>query len=82
MHPIAETQLGPIRHVLEQAETAEWESVARRLVVRETGVQPESLPRDASIQEVSAALARDEARNRLIATDIRAAVALGRRILV
>ncbi len=82
LHPIAEMQLGPIRHVLEQTEKAESESVARRLVVRNTGVQPESLPRDASIQEVYASLARDEGRNRLIATEIEAAVALGRRVLV
>ena len=82
LHPIAEMQLGPVRHVLTLSRVPDAETVARRLVVRQTSVQPESLPCDASIQEVCAALARDNDRNVLIASDVVAAVEAGRRVLV
>jgi len=82
LHPIAEMQLGPVRHVLAPPQEVAENAVARRLLVRPTGLQPESLPRDASIQEIYAALARHDERNRLIAADVLLAVAAGRRVLV
>jgi len=75
-------QLGPVRHVLAPPQEVAENAVARRLLVRPTGLQPESLPRDASIQEIYAALARHDERNRLIAADVLLAVAAGRRVLV
>jgi superfamily II DNA or RNA helicase len=82
LHPIAEMQLGPVRHVVALPQESAEEAVNRRLVVRPTGLQPESLPRDASIQEVYAALARHDGRNRQIAADVIVAVLAGRRVLV
>ncbi len=79
LHPIAEMQLGPVRQVLAQAEP---DASSRQLIVRPTGLLPEALPRDASIQEIYAALATDTARNTLIAGDIRSAALAGRRVLV
>ena len=82
LQPIAEMQLGPVRHVVTISGEANEDAVVRRLLVRPTGLQPECLPRDASIQEIYAALARNDDRNRLIAADVVGAVRAGRRVLV
>jgi superfamily II DNA or RNA helicase len=80
--PIAHMQLGPVRHILALPEVPAGEATARRVIVRRTALVPEALPRDASISEVQSALARDEARNLMIAGDVLKCLAEGRRVLV
>ncbi len=70
---------GPIRHRLEEDVTAD--SMERRLVVRETGFDPE-LGDDVRIQEVYRKLVEDHGRNRQICDDVREVVADGRSCLV
>jgi superfamily II DNA or RNA helicase len=70
---------GPIRYRLVQDLAAD--SMERRLVVRETGFDPD-LGVDAPIQEVYRELVEDEGRSRRICDDVRAAVAEGKCCLV
>jgi superfamily II DNA or RNA helicase len=70
---------GPIHHRLEEDTAAD--PMERRLVVRETGFDPE-LGDDARIQEVYRELVEDEGRNRRISDDVRKAVADGKSCLV
>lgn len=75
-------QLGPIRHVIVAEQEPGSLPVHRRLVVRPTAFPTESLPHQASIQEIYAAMAQDRGRNLLIAQDILAAIAEERRVIV
>lgn len=76
-HPITEMQLGPVRFAVDPKSEAAQRPFSHRLVVRETGFQTTS---DAApnIQELYAALAVDEKRNRLILDDVIQALEEGR----
>jgi superfamily II DNA or RNA helicase len=75
-HPIGEMQLGPIRFAVRQE--AAWRPFAQCLIVRETAFLTAPTNATAGIQDLYAALAQDEARNRLILDDVIAALAEGR----
>jgi superfamily II DNA or RNA helicase len=68
-HPIVTMQCGPVRHTIEPSATRSSQPLALRVVRRDTPFDPETLPTDASIQEVYAALAADERRTELIVKD-------------
>jgi len=75
-YPIAEMQLGPARFTVDRRSERAQRPFDHRLVVRETAVDPG--PDDETIQNAYARLVSDEARNRLILDDVRAAVRQGR----
>lgn len=68
-HPITEMQLGPVRFAVDPKGQAAQRPFAHKLVVRETtfATSTQGAP---SIQELYAALATDEKRNRLILDDV------------
>jgi len=76
-HPITEMQLGPVRFSVDPKSQAARRPFAHKLIVRETGfkLRGEDTP---SIQELYAALASDERRNRLILDDVVHALEEGR----
>jgi len=76
-HPITEMQLGPVRFAVDPKSQAARRPFAHKLIVRETGfkLRGEDTP---SIQELYAALASDEKRNRLILDDVIRALEEGR----
>ena len=76
-HPITEMQLGPVRFAIDPKSHAAQRPFAHKLVVRETGFKAssETMP---SIQQLYAALAADEKRNRLILDDVIQALEQGR----
>ncbi len=76
-HPITEMQLGPVRFAVDPKSQAAQRPFAHKLVVRETGFTTSSVPKP-SIQELYAALAADEERNRLILDDVIQALERGR----
>ncbi len=65
-HPITEMQLGPVRFTVDPKGQSIHRPFAHKLIVRETGFQGSGK----SIQELYAALARDEKRNRQILDDV------------
>ena len=68
-HPITEMQLGPVRFAVNPKSQAAQRPFAHKLVVRETGFKT-STEKTPSIQELYAALAGDDGRNRLILDDV------------
>jgi superfamily II DNA or RNA helicase len=76
-HPITEMQLGPVRFAINPKSQAAHRPFAHKLVVRETGFTTSSATKP-SIQELYAALAADEKRNRLILDDVIQALERGR----
>jgi superfamily II DNA or RNA helicase len=76
-HPITEMQLGPVRFAIDPKSQAAQRPFAHELVVRETGFKTSS-HKTPSIQELYAALAADEKRNRLILNDVIQALEQGR----
>ena len=76
-HPITEMQLGPVRFAVDPKSQAARRPFAHKLIVRETDFKTsgEETP---SIQELYAALAADERRNRLILDDVIQALEEGR----
>jgi len=68
-HPITRMQLGPVRFAIDLKSQAAQRPFAHKLVVRETGFKASSEGTPA-IQELYAALATDEKRNRLILDDV------------
>ncbi len=76
-HPITEMQLGPIRFAIGAKSQAAQRPFAHKLVARETGFKARS-ETSLSIQELYAALAADEKRNRLILDDVIHALEQGR----
>ena len=76
-HPITEMQLGPIRLAVDPKSQAAQQPFAHKLLVRETGFKQAS-DKVPSIQELYAALAGDEKRNRLILDDVIQALEEGR----
>src|SRR5215468_8158260 len=69
-HPITEMQLGPVRFAVDPKSQAAERPFEHHLIVRETGFGPSNTEKDLSIQALYAALAADEARNRLILDDV------------
>ena len=76
-HPITEMQLGPVRFAINAKSQAAQRPFAHKLVVRETGfkISSEAAP---GIQELYAALAVNDRRNRLILDDVIQALEQGR----
>ncbi|HEY4591288.1 MAG TPA: DEAD/DEAH box helicase family protein [Thermoanaerobaculia bacterium] len=77
-HPILEMQLGPVRFAVDPKSQAARRPFEHRLIVRETSFRLEGGGKEAGIQELYAALAADEARNRLILDDVLHALEEGR----
>jgi superfamily II DNA or RNA helicase len=72
--PIIAMQCGPTRHTMR----APTDDLVLRVIRRDSAFDPDSLPPDPGIQEVYSALAVDERRNELIATDTLALLREGR----
>jgi superfamily II DNA or RNA helicase len=77
-HPITQMQLGPVRYAVDAKAQANKRPFEHRLIIRETGFAPTGAEVDSGIQALYAALARDEARNRLILDDVIDALRRGR----
>jgi superfamily II DNA or RNA helicase len=77
-HPILEMQLGPVRFAVDPRSQAGRRPFSHRLIVRETSFRLEGDAAEAGIQGIYAALAVDEARNRLILDDVLRALEDGR----
>jgi superfamily II DNA or RNA helicase len=80
--PIIAWQCGPVRHRIDSGTQTSAAGLALRVVARETAFEGCELPVDASIQEVYTALAHDEQRTELIASDVCALVGVGRSPIV
>jgi superfamily II DNA or RNA helicase len=78
-HPIIAMQCGPVHHTM-AAPAAK--SLGFRVIRRDTEFDPTGLPPDPGIQEIYSALAADERRIELIATDSLALLANGRSPIV
>lgn len=76
-HPILEMQLGPARFAVDPKGQAARRPFDHRLIARETAFRLEG-GADSGIQRIYAALAADEARNRLILDDVLHALEEGR----
>ena len=81
-YPILEMQLGPPRFRVACTSGTGSQGLRHRLIPCETGLELAEPDASAGIQVIYAALARDEARNTLIAGDVIAAVDEGRCPLV
>lgn len=77
-HPILEMQLGPVRFAVDPRSQAARRPFDHKLIVRETSFRLEGGGAEAGIQAIYAALAVDEARNRLILDDVLHALEEGR----
>lgn len=77
-HPILEMQLGQVRFAVDPRSQAARRPFDHRLIVRETSFRLEGGGSESGIQEIYAALAADEARNRLILDDVLHALEEGR----
>jgi superfamily II DNA or RNA helicase len=77
-HPITEMQLGPVRFKVDAKSQAAARPFEHRLIVRETAFRAASLGDKVAIQDLYAALARDEARNEMILNDVVHALEDGR----
>src|SRR5205823_4355429 len=78
LHPITEMQLGPVRFKVDAKSQAAARPFEHRLVVRETRFRTAAIDGEAVIQELYAALARDEARNAIIMNDVARSLEEGR----
>jgi superfamily II DNA or RNA helicase len=76
-HPITEMQLGPVRFSVDPRSQAAQRPFKHKLVVRETSFAA-AMQGTPTIQELYAALAHDEHRNRLILDDVILALEQGR----
>jgi superfamily II DNA or RNA helicase len=82
LQPILQLQLGPVRFAISSKAEADEGTFKRRLVVRETGFRlPETTP-SPTIQDIYRDLSKDETRNRLILSDVAAALRDGRSPIV
>jgi superfamily II DNA or RNA helicase len=80
--PITEMQLGPVRFKVDAKAQAGARPFEHRLIVRETTFAASPAGAKTSIQDLYAALARDEARNVLILNDVVRALEEGRSPIV
>jgi superfamily II DNA or RNA helicase len=76
--PITEMQLGPVRFKVDAKEQAGARPFEHRLVVRETSFRDAAAGEKTAIQDLYAALARDEPRNTMILNDVVRALEEGR----
>lgn len=81
-HPITTMQCGPVRHTIDPDATRSSQPLVLRVVRRDTPFDPQTLPTNPHIQEVYAALAADEQRTEMIATDTLELAAQGRHPIV
>lgn len=81
-HPITEMQLGPVRFKVEAKSQAAARPFEHRLIVRETAFRAANSGEKVVMQNVYAALARDEARNAMILNDVVRALEEGRSPLI
>ncbi len=77
-HPITEMQLGPVRFKVDAKSQTAARPFEHRLIVRETAFRAAGFGEKVVIQELYAALARDEARNAMILNDVVRALEEGR----
>jgi superfamily II DNA or RNA helicase len=77
-HPIIQMQLGPVRFKVDAKAQASARPFEHRLVVRETAFRTSYPGEKQSIQDLYAALARDDARNTMILNDVVQALEEGR----
>ncbi len=77
-HPITEMQLGPVRFKVDAKSQAAARPFEHRLFVRETGFYASGLGDKLAIQDLYAALTRDEARNAMTSNDVVRALEDGR----
>ena len=77
-HPIAEMQLGPVRFAVDARSEGGRHPFQHRLIVRETSFDVQETAPSGGIQDLYAALAVDERRNRLIIEDVIRALQEGR----
>lgn len=77
-HPIISMQCGPVRHRIDDRARGGNEPLALRVIRRDTPFDPSALPTDPGIQEIYGALARDQRRTDLIASDTLALIDSGR----
>lgn len=77
-HPITEMQIGPVRFKVDTKSQTAARPFAHRLIVRETAFRAASPGGRVAIQDLYAALARDEARNAMILNDVVRALEEGR----
>lgn len=77
-HPLLEMQLGPVRFAVNPKNQAARRPFEHRLIVRPTAFRFDETPASAGIQALYRALARDQARNRLILDDIVQTIEEGR----
>ncbi len=68
-HPIITMQCGPVRHTIEPDATRSAQPLVLSVVRRDTSFDPATLPTDASIQEIYAALSTDVRRSETVAKD-------------
>lgn len=81
-HPIIAMQCGPVRHTIDPGATRSSQPLTLRVVQRDTPFDPQTLPTDPHIQEVYTALAADERRTEMIATDTLELAGQGRNPIV
>jgi superfamily II DNA or RNA helicase len=77
-HPITNMQLGPVRFKIDAKSHAAARPFEHRLLVRETAFRAATHDDKIVIQDLYAALARDEARNAMILNDVVRALEEGR----
>jgi len=77
-HPITGMQLGPVRFNVDAKSQAAARPFEHRLLVRETAFRTAGQDGNVVIQDLYAALARDEARNAMILNDVIRALEEGR----
>ena len=77
-HPIIQMQLGPVRFKVDAKAQASARPFEHRLVVRETAFRTSHPGEKQGIQDLYAALARDDARNTMILNDVVQALEEGR----
>ncbi len=77
-HPITEMQLGPVRFKVDAKSQAAARPFEHRLVVRQTAFRAANFGEKVVIQDLYAALARDETRNAMILNDVIRALEEGR----
>jgi superfamily II DNA or RNA helicase len=69
LQPIIAMQCGPVRHTIPAGAIRHEHDLDLRVIRRDTEFDANVLPREASIQEIDAALAADNDRLRLVGAD-------------
>jgi superfamily II DNA or RNA helicase len=77
-HPITQMQLGPVRFSVDAKSQAGRRPFEHRLIVRETAFRMAGAEHASGVQEIYAALAKDNQRNEMILNDVISALEAGR----